>query len=380
MRFRFATLAVVAAAAAALAAAQVPPGFSPFTVHEWGTFTSIAGEDGRAVSWLPQGGPSDLPCFVERSVLNYKGGMAGTVRMETPVLYFYSPSDVTVKVGVGFRQGAITEWYPHATVSLPFDGRRDGTISWDNITVSPHQPATFPVEAGPSHYYKARATDATPLAAGSQVEKFLFYRGVGTFEPPIAATVRPDGRIDVTTPDAAPIGDVILFENRRGAVAYDVRHLATGRATMERPALDDAPRTPRQDLVRILVAQGLYQKEAQAMVDTWSDSWFEEGARLLYIVPKSAVEALVPLTISPPPVETARVFVGRLELVTPVTIRDVRLALATDDRAMLAQYGRFLQPIGKRVLAEVSPLDRDLLAARLRLAGGSWSEPTTTCR
>ena len=34
--------------------------------HEWGTFTSIAGEDGRAVQWLPQAGPTDLPCFVER--------------------------------------------------------------------------------------------------------------------------------------------------------------------------------------------------------------------------------------------------------------------------------------------------------------------------
>ena len=28
------------------------------TVHEWGTFTSIAGEDGRAVEWLPFGGPT----------------------------------------------------------------------------------------------------------------------------------------------------------------------------------------------------------------------------------------------------------------------------------------------------------------------------------
>lgn len=184
----------------------------------------------------------------------------------------------------------------------------------------------------------------------------------------------------MSTPTGAPIGDVILFENRRGAVAYDVRHLATGLATLERPALDDAARSPQRDLVRILVAQGLYPKEAEAMVDTWSDSWFEEGARLLYIVPKSAVEALVPLTISPPPVETARVFVGRLELVTPVTIRDVRLALATDDRAVLAQYGRFLQPIGKRVLDEVSPLDRAVLEARLQSAGGPWSVPTSSCR
>ena len=57
--------------------------------------------------------------------------------------------------------------------------------------------------------------------------------------------------------------------------------------------------TPQRELVRILVANGLYPKEADAMVDTWSDSWFEEGARLLYIVPRQAVDEIVPLTIAP---------------------------------------------------------------------------------
>src|SRR2546422_8717270 len=40
------------------------------TVHEWGTFTAIAGKDGRAAEWLPLGVPrypptTDLPQFVE---------------------------------------------------------------------------------------------------------------------------------------------------------------------------------------------------------------------------------------------------------------------------------------------------------------------------
>jgi hypothetical protein len=57
------------------------------TAHEWGTFTSIAGEDGRAMSWRPYGGPTDLPCFVDRWPGSGKGPLAGTVRMETPVLF-----------------------------------------------------------------------------------------------------------------------------------------------------------------------------------------------------------------------------------------------------------------------------------------------------
>ena len=26
--------------------------------HEWGTFTTVAGDDGQAINWLPLGGPS----------------------------------------------------------------------------------------------------------------------------------------------------------------------------------------------------------------------------------------------------------------------------------------------------------------------------------
>src|SRR5215813_10468006 len=62
------------------------------TVHEWGTFTSVAGPDGKAVMWWPLDGSADLPNFVEHlESAQTKAGLQGTVRMETPVLYFYSP-------------------------------------------------------------------------------------------------------------------------------------------------------------------------------------------------------------------------------------------------------------------------------------------------
>ena len=379
MRFRLVSVAILLAAAAVLAGAQASPEVRPpFTVHEWGTFTSIAGDNGQAVPWLPLGGRSDLPCFVERQ--GFKGNMTGTVRMETPVLYFYAPEEVKVNVRVGFRQGVVTEWFPHARVDWAYAGRSEGAITWSDVTVSPRQAPAFPVERGLSHYYKARNTDATPLAAGSQVEKFLFYRGIGQFAPPISAIAQADGKTVVWTPEGTPIGTVILFENRNGAMAYDVRDIAAGRATLDRPALDDATGPPLGELVHILVANGLYEREAQAMVDTWSDSWFEEGARLLYIVPRQAVDAILPLSVLPAPTEVARVFVGRMELVTPVTRRAVRLALAMNDRVALEKYGRFLQPIGDRVLPEVSPLDRGLLAERLKAVASPWAVPTTSCR
>jgi hypothetical protein len=73
------------------------------------------------------------------------------------------------------------------------------------------------------------------------------------------------------------------------------------------------------DLEHALISQGLYQKEARAMIETWRDSWFEEGTRLFYIVPAQAVDDILPLDIQPARSEIDRVFVGRIKLITPAT-------------------------------------------------------------
>ena len=95
----------------------------------------------------------------------------------------------------------------------------------------------------------------------------------------------------------------------------------------------------------ILVGQGLYRDEARAMVETWKDSWFEEGGRLIYIVPSEFISKVLPLTIDPVPGQIVRVFVSRLEIVTPATLMAVKTALAHNDEATLNKYGRFLEPI-----------------------------------
>ena len=99
-----------------LPAKDSPRVFAGLTLHEWGTFTSIAGRGGQAVEWSPLTGSTDLPGFVEHfRDGNFKVGLRGTVRMETPVLYFYDSREENVSVKVSFSQGVITEWYPHAT-------------------------------------------------------------------------------------------------------------------------------------------------------------------------------------------------------------------------------------------------------------------------
>ena len=350
------------------AAKEARPVYSGLTAHEWGTFTSIAGRDGSAVEWLPLTGSTDLPGFVEHFRYNgFKLGLRGTVRMETPVLYFYDSREETVSVKVSFAKGLITEWYPHAAHVEPaaniFDGtllqpHPDGSIAWDSVTISPNVTEEFPRENSGNHYYAARMTSSTPLrvqsSVGEQQEKFLFYRGVSTFSVPLSATLTPASKLHVENHGQEEIPNTILFERRGERVGYRIGGGLQKDAILDLPELTGTIGDLGRELEGMLVAHGLYQDEAHAMVETWRGSWFEEGSRLLYIVPRTFVDGVLPLSIHPAPAQTVRVFVGRLEIVTPATERAVERALATHDNATLKMFGRFLEPILETMIQKES--------------------------
>ena len=302
---------------------------------------------------------TDLPHFVEHiDDVNFKLGLRGTIRMETPVLYFYSPRDLTVSAKVSFAQGLITEWYPHADRVQPAGVVTDnslrrlsvsGSIAWNRVAVSPNLAGEFPSDVQPNRYYAARETASSPLrvqaGTGEQREKFLFYRGVSASPLPISTRLTSDGKLVVESLSEDEIPNAILFERRSDRVGYRLTGALTAATTVDPPVLNGSVDSLCGDLEEILVGQGLYRDEAHAMVETWKDSWFEEGSRLIYIVPSAFVDKILPLTIDPVPGQTVRVFVGRLEIVTPATAMAVRTALAHNDEAWLDKYSRFLEPI-----------------------------------
>ena len=332
---------------------------SSLTAHEWGTFTSIAGMDGSAVEWSPLTGATDLPAFVEHfRDPGFKLGLRGTVRMETPVLYFYDSREETISVKVSFARGVVTEWYPHASRVEPAanlyygilqQADATGSIAWDSVTLAPNGRPDFPVGDRNNHYYAARMTSSTPLrvktTAGEQQEKFLFYRGVSTFSVPLSALLGTEGKVEIKNHGDQELPATILFERRGEKVGYRIGGALKEEAILDAPELSSTIDELGRDLEDILVAQGLYHDEARAMVETWRNSWFEEGSRLLYIVPAAFVNEVLPLSINPAPAQTVRVFVGRLELVTPATEKAVETAFAAHDTATLKAYGRFLEPI-----------------------------------
>jgi hypothetical protein len=386
-------------------------------VHEWGTFTTVAGADGKAIDWLPLGAPSDLPCFVERYNRSAfvkvmpNAAVAGTVgqskangaasvpyqaaradlparvRMETPVLYFYSNRDTTVHVRVKFHRGLMTEWYPPAVVSQAIvgastlrDPRQASSIEWPSVRITPTAATAFPVERGESHYYAARNTDASPVVVGGQKERFLFYRGVADFDVPLAATIESDGAIRVRNLSSAEIPAVVLFERRGSTIGFRLAGSLSTEQRIAAPALDGSLDGLRRALEQTLVSAGLTSKEAAAMVETWRDSWFEEGTRVFYVVPQSLVDEILPLEVVPAPAQVTRVFVGRMEVVTPATERAVRAAVDQRDQPALERYGRFLGPISDRILATT----RDAgAAARIRdvtnAAFASYLRRTVIC-
>jgi hypothetical protein len=368
--------------------AQTTLADSELVAHEWGTFTSISGIGGEAVEWLPLTGSTDLPGFVEHlGNSSAKGGLRGTVRMETPVLYFYSPRPQTVSVRVRFRKGLITEWYPHGRVSpgvanqLPLrDFEAGGGVSWSSVSLDPAEGTDFAREDRENHYYAARETGATPLRVmtthGTQHERFLFYRGVAAFPPPVGATVVGGGKLRLVNLDEDPISRLVLFERRGERVGYRVIGPLRGGTVVAPAELNQSDvRLLTDELEQILITSGLYQDEAHAMIETWKDSWFEEGCRLFYIVPSGFVDRVLPLSVKPTPAQVARVFVGRIELVTPSTERAVEEGFVTQDTAILKKYARFLEPILTVMMSKESDPAR---VARLqgylnRAAGVAWS-------
>jgi len=329
-------------------------------VHEWGTFTSVAGKDGAAVQWRPLRAPDDLPGFVYgmngaqgelRTLGGAKRDLSSLVRMETPVLYFYADEPTEVSAKVEFPPGRLTEWYPKA---------KEGTraLDWGRFKVEPKGQATLPKEPKPSHYYPARETDAALLRVGEETEKLLFYRGVGSFQLPVRVTM--DGaRVTLQEIGREGLSRVLVVESRGGKIGFRALKDVRDGASVERPELVAGPQELQRELVTTLVAQGLFEKEARAMVKTWEDSWFEEGVRVLYTVPVKLVNKVLPLTLDPKPSELVRVFVGRVELITPeleAAAKAIVEAAAdpsrlAEQKRALAALGRFAEPAMRRIAA-----------------------------
>jgi hypothetical protein len=351
-----------------------------YVAHEWGTFTSVQGADGALLDWRPLE-TSRLPQFVynwsrpglsrQPQAFRNKSAMLTLQRMETPVIYFYSEQAQTVDVSVHFPRGLITEWYPQAdrigpssvpvpqaiaaldncahhvgvkpgftfASLLPNAGTPDSEANWAHVEITPaakeqYLRASLPQDDSGSHYFSARETEANLLSVPSrettnpapQFEKFIFYRGVGSFSTPLRVTMESNDAITLANEGAEPLAHLFVLRVADHKAAYiytpglhrrETRQLRLNLVEVQEPLSTTSSRLGAR-MAQCLQAEGLYTREAQAMVLTWKDSWFEEdGLRVLYVLPRSWADQTLPLALNPSPRELKRVMVGRAEVLTP---------------------------------------------------------------
>jgi hypothetical protein len=342
-------------------------GDDTWIVHEWGTFTCLQDETGRAIGGINTD-DEPLPAFVHNVMQQLVAPATNlpvniiskglpfarrcyfpvTMRLETPVLYFHpparSPARQNVDVDVAFNGGWLSEYYPRADAVAPGITAKEGittdltesaigTLSWKNLLVGGD--AEGPPTQSPVWLAPRNVSAANVATSDGESEKYLFYRGVGHLDSPLTVLRSKDSFLEVRANDAlsdAPVvirgcwlvsirADQSLAFQELGAAQTqpgELRPLFRTNGTFEdnafrKVALDQL----RDSMQKALVKDGLYADEAKAMLDTWEAAYFKTaGTRLFYLVPQAWTDRVLPLRVSVP-CAIDRVMVGRIELVTP---------------------------------------------------------------
>lgn len=330
------------------------PAPTALVVHEWGTFTSVQDSAGVTLDGMHHD-EEPLPSFVHAlpgklgfelecpdNVRSACGGLQQepNQKMETPVLYFHSPTAGSVEVKVDFPKGLITQWYPDSKAFLPDPTQSSwqvegGSMTWSVQFDPKGDSALWPKVPIDSVWAPSRQTAAAPIQTkgkvGSENEGFIFYRGLGRVTLPLtvqatdqALALHNDSLQQVkfalvlrTWPDGT--GEVSQFKAIEAGALQSVALPILGckghvdiAANLLRNALMDA---------------GLYDDEARALLNTWRQSYFKvPGLRVLYILPRPWTDEMLPITLKPEPQKLERVLVGRIEVLTPA-IEDATLQL-----------------------------------------------------
>jgi hypothetical protein len=265
------------------------------------------------------------------------------------------------------------------TVTLPTDQiaeRRTGD------TTQP-APALPKVDAAQTWQF-ARETDSayvrvntwdTQFRRQTQLEKFLFYRGLGQFTLGLAVeaveSCKRELQLTLLNRDSQRLRSLFLVQVENGTLRFAALGDLDGRATRTvQPGLCLSAPLPlsqgvpeaKRAVAEALVACGLYRKEALAMVNTWEKSYFRsEGLRVLSVLPREVVDGVIPIQIKPAADELIRVMVGRVEILTPQREREIEqfvTKLGAKEYKVrqaaslgLAKLGRITEPVLRRVIA-----------------------------
>ena len=375
-----------------------------FKAHEWGTFTSLVGSNGITVHGMYHE-DEVLPDFVhgfgETRVVSspvpptpVRLGCHGkgcfnpgfyaqnliTQKMETPVIYFYSDQPQNVEVNVKFPDGLLTETFPApvktfpARSDLPTLGNGEMTFQ---LKVLPTLTGPIPGVDASNIYSHARNVASNIIQSGDEQEKFIFYRGLGRFQPKISIASKNGSLILNANAETEPQAAFLIDVNAEGqgqlmelggvegttVSKREIQKLQTHGAAVSKSILTGE--LAKESLVQGLMSSGLNRDEATAMVDTWEHGYLKTpGLRLLYILPRKEVDHILPLSISPAPDALERAFVGRIEIMLDTeeltVLSDILVKQNSYD---VKSLGRFAESKLRRVLEVYT--DREIASHRI---------------
>ncbi len=312
------------------------------TVHEWGTFTTLRGSDGSVLSGLYIE-EEQLPPFVYHhpgfspdpiiQTNGYRPVKDVTVKMETPVLYFYSPIEKNVKVHVDFPNGTISQWYPErsggelspTSDTLDLGKPMTGSIDWDVTALKPDTKETYTEQSANRRWYHPRQTDANLVKNHTgQVEKYLFYRGLANFSLPLEIKWGEGNTLQVMNTSNLDIPFIYIYDLTENS---QIRIWGIGPIAKNETKIFTKPETSYgydqgtpeyAKFIQALQTAGLTNKEAHAMLQTWTDGYFQtQGFKVFWVVPRELTDQILPLQITPTPDSLERVLVGKSEILTP---------------------------------------------------------------
>lgn len=365
-------------------------------VHEWGTFTSLMGSDGKrqegmhqeeealpdfvygfshpqneaAIKMAGRCGHVKLPCATLHNLAQDKQpsdimpknplGAGITQKMETPVIYFYGDVGQRVQVTVDFPQGIISQYYPRAASYAPsyneISSLGPSTFSFDVELLAPDNINDLPKTTANSIWNPSRVVKANTIRAQDEHEKFIFYRGVGDFDAGIVVT--NDGRrvtINNQSPQTISRAFILNFDGSKGVI-NDIGAIASQKSVaIPKTSLSESDYIAQAKnlIVSALVQEGLFLDEAQGLVNTWEKSYFKtQGTRILYLVPRSETDRIIPLKVNPAPSKLVRVLVGRIEVMSK-TEEDLlaQKIVRNPSLDMRKELGHYAEPKLRRVLS-----------------------------
>jgi len=208
-----------------------------------------------------------------------------------------------------------------------------GKLKWEGVRI--HDTVVAPLTSSPI-WLAPREVQAGSvfIPSAGEGERFLFYRGVAHLDA-LLQTKLSHGQLSLRAPaqfawlDALSIeipgvwladvradgnlafrehGALSLLRDKPGAELAKIKRFGSGDYKA------DGAKLLRASLKRVLINQGLYADEAEAMLNTWKASYFEKpGLRVFYIVPRQWTDYFLPLELSVP-ARVNRVIVGRIDL------------------------------------------------------------------